>query len=201
MTPVILRYGIIAGLIVSLPWLVYMLTLPADGHMNHSMLLGYTLMILAFSMVFVGIRQYRDRALGGVIKFGKALLLGLGISAVASLIYVIGWEICMAFSKYNFIEAYSKFILDDARAHGAGAAEMEQGERGRRLRQHVPQSAVSHVVHVHRDLPGRHPGVADLGRPAAQGPAARPVYLTTHGAQRSSIYPTTPRNRMCHAAN
>ena len=129
MTPVILRYGIIAGLIVSLPWLVYMLTLPADGHMNHSMLLGYTLMILAFSMVFVGIRQYRDRALGGVIKFGKALLLGLGISAVASLIYVIGWEICMAFSKYNFIEAYSKFILDDARAHGAGAAEMEQAAK------------------------------------------------------------------------
>jgi len=129
MTPVILRYGIIAGLIVSLPWLVYMLTLPADGHMNHSMLLGYTLMILAFSMVFVGIRQYRDRALVGVIKFGKALLLGLGISAVASLIYVIGWEICMAFSKYNFIEAYSKFILDDARAHGAGAAEMEQAAK------------------------------------------------------------------------
>jgi len=129
MTPVIFRYGIIAGLIVSIPWLVYMLTLPADGHMNHSMLLGYTLMILAFSMVFVGIRQYRDRALGGVIKFGKALLLGLGISAVASLIYVIGWEICMAFSKYNFIEAYSKFILDDARAHGAGAAEMEQAAK------------------------------------------------------------------------
>jgi len=126
MTPVILRYGIIAGLIVSLPWLVYMLTLPADGHMTHSMLLGYTLMIVAFSMVFVGIKQYRDRSLGGAIRFGKALLLGLGISTVASLIYVLSWEICMAFSKYNFIAAYSKFILDDARSHGAGPAEMEQ---------------------------------------------------------------------------
>lgn len=129
MTPVILRYGIIAGLIVSLPWLVYMLTLPADGHMNHSMLLGYTLMIVAFSMVFVGIKQYRDRSLGGAIRFGKALLLGLGISAVASLIYVIGWEICMAFSKYDFIAAYSKFILDDARARGAGPAEMEMAAK------------------------------------------------------------------------
>jgi hypothetical protein len=126
MTPVILRYGILAGLIVSLPWLVYMLTLPADGHMTHSMLLGYTLMIVAFSMVFVGTKQYRDRSPGGAIKFGKAFVLGLGISAVASLIYVLGWEICMAFSKYDFIEAYSKFILDDARAHGAGPAEMER---------------------------------------------------------------------------
>jgi hypothetical protein len=126
MTPVILRYGILAGLIVSVPWLIYMLTLPADGHMTHSMLLGYTLMIVAFSMVFVGIKQYRDRTLGGVIRFGKALVLGLGISAVASLCYVVGWEICMAFSKYDFIAAYSKFILDDARAHGAGPAQMEQ---------------------------------------------------------------------------
>jgi hypothetical protein len=125
MTPVILRYGIIAGLIVSLPWLVYMLTLPADGHMNHSMLLGYTLMIVALSMVFVGIKQYRDRSPGGTIRFGKALLLGLGISAVASLIYVIGWEICMAFSQYDFIAAYSKMIVDGARAQGAGPAEME----------------------------------------------------------------------------
>jgi len=126
MTPVILRYGILAGLIVSLPWLVYMLTLPADGHMSHSMLLGYTLMIIAFSMVFVGIKQYRDRTQGGAIKFGTAFTLGLGISGVASLIYVIGWEICMAFSKYDFIAAYSKFMLDDARARGAGPAEMEQ---------------------------------------------------------------------------
>ncbi|HET9862600.1 MAG TPA: DUF4199 domain-containing protein [Steroidobacteraceae bacterium] len=126
MAPFILRYGIIAGLIVSLPWLVYMLTLPADGHMNHSMLLGYTLMLLAFSMVFVGIRQYRDRALGGTITFGRGVLLGLGISAVAGVIYVIGWEICMAFSKYDFIAAYSKFILDEARARGADAAAMER---------------------------------------------------------------------------
>ena len=125
MTPVILRYGIFAGLIVSLPWLVYMLTLPADGHMNHSMLLGYTLMIIAFSMVFVGVKQYRDRTQGGAIKFGTAFMLGLGISGVASLIYVIGWEICMAFSKYDFIQAYSKFIVDDARAHGASPAQLE----------------------------------------------------------------------------
>lgn len=129
MTPVILRYGIFAGLIVSLPWLVYMLTLPADGKMHHSMLLGYTLMLLAFSMVFVGIKHHRDKTLGGVITFGKALLVGLGISAVASLMYVIGWEICMAFSKYDFIEAYSKFILDEARSQGAGPAEMEQAAR------------------------------------------------------------------------
>lgn len=32
----------------------------------------------------------------------------------------------MTFGKYDFIAAYSKFLLDDARAHGAGPAEMEK---------------------------------------------------------------------------
>ena len=122
MTPVILRYGIIAGLIVSVPWLVYMLTLPADGHMNHSMLLGYTLMIVAFSMVFVGVKQYRDRTQGGAIKFGTAFTLGLGISGVASLIYVIGWEICMAFMKFDFSAFYAKVVMAQAKAAGADEA-------------------------------------------------------------------------------
>jgi len=110
MTRTILRYGIIGGLIVAVPWMIYMLTLPADGHMPHSMLLGYTIMLVALSTVFLGIKQYRDRVLGGVIGFGKALLLGLGITLVASLVYVIGWEIDMAFSKFNFTEAYAKML-------------------------------------------------------------------------------------------
>lgn len=113
MTKTILRYGILGGLVVAVPWMVYMLTLPADGPMPHSMVLGYTVMLIALSTVFLGIKQYRDQALGGVIGFGKALLLGLGISLVASLVYVIGWEIDTAFSKFNFTEAYAKMLGGD----------------------------------------------------------------------------------------
>lgn len=113
MTKVILRYGIIGGLIVAVPWMAFMLTLPADGHFPHSMVLGYTLMLIALSTVFVGVKHYRDQALGGVIGFGKAFLLGLGISLVASLVYVIGWEIDMAYSKFDFIAAYAKMMGGD----------------------------------------------------------------------------------------
>ena len=52
-------------------------------------------MLLAFTMVFVGIKHYRDKALGGVIRFVPALGVGLGISAVASLFWVVGWEITL----------------------------------------------------------------------------------------------------------
>jgi len=57
------------------------------------MLVGYAAMLLAFSLVYVGVKSYRDRENGGVICFGKAFQVGLLISLVASTIYVITWMI------------------------------------------------------------------------------------------------------------
>jgi hypothetical protein len=124
MTRYILRFGLIAGLIVTVPMLVMWLRVPADGKPPGSMLESYLIMLVALSMVFVGIKQYRDRALGGVIRFMPAFVLGLGISAVAGVLYVAGWEICVAFGKFDFSAWYAQEILDSGRAHGATAAEM-----------------------------------------------------------------------------
>ncbi len=124
MTRYILRFGIIAGLIVVLPMLVMWLGVPADGQPPGSMLTSYLIMLVALSMVFVGIKQYRDRVLGGVIRFVPALLLGLGISVVAGVLYVAGWEICLAFGKFDFSAWYAKLIVDSARTSGADAAGM-----------------------------------------------------------------------------
>jgi len=124
MTRYILRFGIIAGLIVVLPMLVMWLRVPADGKPPGGMLESYLIMLVALSMVFVGIKQYRDKVLGGVIRFGPALLLGLGISAVAGVLYVLGWEICMAFGKFDFSAWYAREIVESARAHGATPVEL-----------------------------------------------------------------------------
>jgi hypothetical protein len=124
MTPVILRYGLFAGLIVVIPWLVYMTTLPADTKEFGGIVQGYVIILLALSMVFVGIKHYRDKSLGGVIRFGQAFVLGLGISAVASVLYAIGWEISSSLSKFDFAEFYARSIVDTARAKGASAEEI-----------------------------------------------------------------------------
>lgn len=126
MTPVILRYGILAGLIVVIPWLVYMLTLPADTKEFGGVVQGYLIILVALSMVFLGIKHYRDKTLGGVIRFGQAFALGLGISAVASVLYVIGWEFASALSKFDFAEFYARSIVEAARSKGASAEEIER---------------------------------------------------------------------------
>jgi len=119
MSKVIFRYGIIAGLIATLPWVAWMLTLPADAKGLGALggyVTGYLIMLVALSMIYLGVRQYRDKALGGHIRFGKAFLLGIGISAVASVLYALGWEVCVAFSKFDFMAFYARSIPDPAAA-------------------------------------------------------------------------------------
>jgi len=110
MFKLILRYGIIAGLIVAIPMIWFMARLPADAGVGAmgGYLRGYLIMLVALSMVFLGIKQYRDRALGGAIKFGTAFLVGLGITFVASVFYVIGWEVASAVSDFDFAKAWAR---------------------------------------------------------------------------------------------
>jgi Protein of unknown function (DUF4199) len=118
-------YGTIAGLIVAIPMVWLMLTL-SPGEAPAGVVYGYLTMIVALTAVFLGVKHYRDKALGGAIKFGPALLVGLGISAVASVIYAIGWEISLAWSGFDFAESYSTAMVEARRAQGASEAELQK---------------------------------------------------------------------------
>jgi hypothetical protein len=123
MTRIILIFGIAAGLIVTLP-MDLMLAHAEHDSAATSLFTGYLMMVLALSMVFFGVKRLRDRDLGGAIRFAPALLTGLGISAVAGVIYVIGWEITLRLTDFAFIDSYSTGAVEAARAKGASAAEV-----------------------------------------------------------------------------
>jgi len=125
MLRIILIYGVVGGLIVAVPMLVSMLTTPAGTIPENSALYGYASMLLAFTMVFVGIKHYRDKVQGGVIGFLPALGVGLGISAVASLFWVVGWEITLA-TGFDFGSAYLDSVVAAAQARSAPATELER---------------------------------------------------------------------------
>lgn len=85
--------------------------------------LGYLVMLVALSVIFFGIKRYRDRDLGGVIRFKTAAALGLGISLVAGVVYVAAWEVHLSMTDYAFIEEYTQSVLATKEAEGlAGAA-------------------------------------------------------------------------------
>jgi hypothetical protein len=125
MLRIVLIYGVIGGFIVAVPMALTLRT-TADGAIpDNAALYGYLSMLLAFTMVFVGIKHYRDKVLGGVIRFLPALGVGLGISAVASLFWVVGWELTLA-TGFDFGGAYTQSLVAAAQARGAPAAEIEQ---------------------------------------------------------------------------
>lgn len=124
MPRIILIFGTVAGLIVAVP-MCLLVANAEPGSAATSHFTGYLIMLLALSLVFVGVKRLRDRELGGVIRFVPALLAGLGISAVAGVIYVIGWEITLAVTDFAFIDSYSNSAIEAARARGASASEVE----------------------------------------------------------------------------
>jgi hypothetical protein len=126
MIRLIALYGIVAGLIVAIPMVWMVIRLPPQTMPDGGVVYGYLTMIVALTAVFLGVRHYRDKVLGGAIKFGPALLVGLGISAVASIMYVIGWEIALAWSGLDFADTYAKSMVEAAQAKGASAAEIQQ---------------------------------------------------------------------------
>ena len=91
---------------------------------NHSMWFGYLVMLVALSLIFVGVKRYRDNECGGVIGFGRAFTVGLGIAVAAGLIYVAGWEAYQALSGIDFMADYSATTLAEMRVNGASESEI-----------------------------------------------------------------------------
>ena len=118
-----LVYGGIAGAIV-ISVLVAGLAFDLHSHAT-SEWFGYLVMLVALSLIFVGIKRYRDVECGGVIRFGRAFGLGLGIAAVAAAVYVTVWEIYLAASGIDFMAQYTAIVVEGMRGEGATPAEIE----------------------------------------------------------------------------
>lgn len=116
-------YGGISGaIVVSIISATLALDLPSH---STSLWVGYLIMLMALSLIFVGVKRYRDVECGGVIRFGRAFGLGLAMAAVAGLFYVIGWEIYLAASERDYIAEYAAGMVDAMRAEGATQAAID----------------------------------------------------------------------------
>lgn len=80
-----------------------------------SMIVGYTAMILAFSVIFVAIKKERDDN-GGVITFGRAFRTALLITLITSTIYVVAWLVNYHFFMPDFMDKYAASSIKAAQA-------------------------------------------------------------------------------------
>lgn len=125
----VLVYGLTAGALVSSLMLVgvhYFSHCEGTVDYGTSMLIGYASMLISFSLVFVGIRNYRDKYNDGVISFGRAFRIGSLIVLIASTIYVAAWLVDYFFFIPDFLEKYSAHTLEQLKASGASQAEIDK---------------------------------------------------------------------------
>jgi hypothetical protein len=120
----ILVHGIVAGLIVGVP--LFAVTVLVGGPLPEpwGVVLGYLTMLIALSVVFIAIKRRRDTELGGVIRFWPAFGMGLAISLVASICYVVAWEAALAVTDIDFAGDYARMLIEQQRSAGATAAEL-----------------------------------------------------------------------------
>ena len=133
MQKIVVTFGLISGAIMS--GLMF-LTLPFHdqiGFETGGLIVGYASMVLAFLLIYFGVRSYRDNVGAGQVTFGRAFKVGLLIMLVASACYVISWEIAYERFFPDFITKYAAHVLEKARAGGATEVQLatQQAEMAR----------------------------------------------------------------------
>jgi hypothetical protein len=122
----VLIFGLISGLIVTAVMVYSTVACHDNPDFESNMVLGYASMILAFSMIFIAIKNFRDKYNGGVISFGKAFRIGLYITLIASTIYVLVWLVEFYVFIPDFMEKYAAHVIKEKQASGASLQEIQK---------------------------------------------------------------------------
>ena len=123
MKRIVWTFGLIAGGIMAAMMLVTMVFMDQIGF-DKGEVIGYSTMVLAFMMVYFGIRSYRDTVMGGRIGFGRAFRVGILISLVASACYVATWETMYYTMMPDFGTKYASHLIERERKNGASDAQI-----------------------------------------------------------------------------
>jgi hypothetical protein len=118
MKKTVLTFGLIGGAVIAA---MMFATLPFVDKIGFDKgeIVGYTTMILAFMLVFFGIRSYRENVSGGLITFGRAFAVGILITLVVCVCYVVAWEIIYFKFMPDFADKYASYAVEKVRASGA----------------------------------------------------------------------------------
>ena len=125
MKKTIVTFGIISGVISSALMCATIPFLRDVEHGDKGLLIGYTAIVLSFLLVFFGIRSYRDNLAGGSISFGRAFGIGISITLISCVFYVVTWQILYYNFLHGFMDSYWAGQIHKAQAAGGTPAAIQ----------------------------------------------------------------------------
>jgi hypothetical protein len=119
-----LVFGLISGAISSL---MMVATVPVARKIGWepATVIGYTSIVLSFLLVFFGIRSYRDNTGDGQITFLKAFAVGISITLISCICYVVTWEVMYYNVFPDFWDKYGARLAEKLKASGASSAAIQ----------------------------------------------------------------------------
>jgi hypothetical protein len=124
MKKTLLTFGLISGAFSSL---MMVATVPFEDKIgfDRAEYLGYTIIVLSFLLVFFGIRSYRDNTGNGQITFAKGFAVGISITLITCIFYVLTWEFLYFNVMHDFMDKYGAYVVEKLRASGASPAAIQ----------------------------------------------------------------------------
>ena len=136
MKKTVLIFGLLSGAVAAA---LMFATLPFADRIGfeRGLIVGYTTIILSFLLVFFGIRSYRENIGGGAISFGRAFAVGILITLISCICYVVAWEILYFKFMPDFADKYAAHAIEKLKAAGATAtaiqAQMDEAKNLKRI--------------------------------------------------------------------
>jgi amino acid transporter len=124
MKKIIIKNGLIASAIVVAFMVLSTYFWKTDPNFKPTAVYGFSGMLIAFIFIFIGIKNYRDKENDGLISFGKAFKIGFLIALMASVFYALTWLVLYYNFIPDFMDLYTKCIVDDAKIAGESASQI-----------------------------------------------------------------------------
>jgi hypothetical protein len=129
MKKIVLTFGAIAGVLTIIFTFTVMTLCEREMiSFERAELVGYASMVIALSMIFFGIKSYRDNYGNGAITFWKGVQVGVLITCIGSAGYVIGGELYNAINPeftLAVMEKYKEFETAKMKQKGASQEEID----------------------------------------------------------------------------
>jgi hypothetical protein len=121
MKKTILTFGLISGATSSL---MMVATVPFADKIgfDKSEFVGYTIIVLSFLLVFFGIRSYRDNVGNGQITFATGFAVGISITLISCICYVVTWEVLYYHFLPGFMDKFAAYTVEKLKTSGASPA-------------------------------------------------------------------------------
>jgi Protein of unknown function (DUF4199) len=124
----VITFGVLSGAVSSAMMLLTLPFLDQIGF-DRGEILGYTMIVASFLLVFFGVRSYRENVAGGSLTFGRAFVVGLLITLISCAFYVVTWEIIYFKLAPGFADKWAAYTIEKARASGASQESIEATTR------------------------------------------------------------------------